>query len=357
MENNKIKFAIIGLGNIGMRHAEHILKNSNALLVDVCDNSSKFQDISIRMQDAIHKIKDVINDGKIEIQNKQINFYNSIEELLKHTTADVINVCTPNYLHATHTIAALNAGKHVVCEKPMSTSLVDAEAMIAASQNNNKTIFVVKQNRYNPPVQQVKKLITENKLGKILLVNINCFWNRNEHYYNSNWRGDKMKDGGCLYTQFSHFVDILYYLCGYSTPIYSLMQNNIHAYNTIEDNGICLLQTANGGLVNFNFSICSYEKNMEGAITIIAENGTVKIGGQYLNTIEYQCIKDILLPPINITAKNNDYGLYQGSMSNHDKMIDNVINTLHGTDTIMTNAQEGRDVVKMIEEMYNLVIK
>ena len=178
MENNKIKFAIIGLGNIGMRHAEHILKNSNALLVDVCDNSSKFQDISIRMQDAIHKIKDVINDGKIEIQNKQINFYNSIEELLKHTTADVINVCTPNYLHATHTIAALNAGKHVVCEKPMSTSLVDAEAMIAASQKNNKTIFVVKQNRYNPPVQQVKKLIQRTHSAKLI-----CLYYSSFHYY------------------------------------------------------------------------------------------------------------------------------------------------------------------------------
>jgi UDP-N-acetyl-2-amino-2-deoxyglucuronate dehydrogenase len=342
MEVKKIKFAIIGLGNIGMRHATHILENNQAELVDVCD---------IELENKQYKII----DNKIIIDKQPITFYKNIETLLEHTTAEVINICTPNYLHAQHTIASLQAGKHVVCEKPMSTSAADSEAMIQASILYNKTIFVVKQNRYNPPVQEVKKIITTNKLGKILLVNINCYWNRNEHYYNSNWRGDKIKDGGCLYTQFSHFVDILYYLCGYCTPVHSIMQNGIHPYNTIEDNGICTLQTKEGGLVNFNFSTCSYKKNMEGAITIIAENGTIKIGGQYLNTIEYQCIKDIELEPIHILAKSNDYGLYQGSMSNHDKIIENVINTLHGIDTIMTNAQEGKDVVQMIEEMYSIM--
>jgi UDP-N-acetyl-2-amino-2-deoxyglucuronate dehydrogenase len=324
-----IKFAIVGLGNIGTRHAEHILQNNNAELVDVCD----------------------INTTTLNAY-KNINTHTSIENLLQHTTADVINICTPNYLHATHTIQALQANKHVVCEKPMSTSTADADHMIQAATTVNKTIFVVKQNRYNPPVQQVKQLIDNKLLGKLLLINVNCFWNRNDNYYTSNWRGDKIKDGGCLYTQFSHFVDILYYLCGYCTPLHSIMQNSMHPNISIEDNGICTLQTKDGALVNFNYSTCSHDKNMEGAITIIAEHGTVKIGGQYLNTIEYQNIKNVQLEPINITAKANNYGLYQGSMSNHDKMINNVINTLRGTETIMTNAKEGRDVVKMIEGMY-----
>jgi UDP-N-acetyl-2-amino-2-deoxyglucuronate dehydrogenase len=326
-----IKFAIVGLGNIGQRHAEHIIQHSDAKLVDICDvNPNQLQKIS----------------------DNDINKYTTLLELLKYTTADVINICTPNYLHATHTIASLQNNKHVVCEKPMSTSVADAKNMIAAAKKSNKTIFVVKQNRYNPPVQQVKKLIQDNSLGKILLININCFWNRNDHYYDSNWRGNKTKDGGCLYTQFSHFVDILYYLFGYCTPLFSVMQNSIHPNISIEDNGICTLQTADGALVNFNFSTCSYNKNMEGAITILAEKGTIKIGGQYLNTLEYQHIKDIELEPINIQAKSNNYGLYQGSMSNHDKMISNVINTLRGKESVMTNAKEGSDVVAMIEGMY-----
>jgi UDP-N-acetyl-2-amino-2-deoxyglucuronate dehydrogenase len=324
-----IKFAVVGLGNIGQRHVQHIVQNKNAQLIAVCDTNTEFE------------------------KNYTVPFYNNITALLKHTTLDVINICTPNYLHAAHTIESLNASANVVCEKPMATTIADCNAMITAAELNNKTIFVVKQNRYNEPVQQVKKLISENVLGKIFVVNINCFWNRNEFYYNqSNWRGDKIKDGGCLYTQFSHFVDIMYYLFGNATAVKSVMQNFDHAYTQIEDSGVCILMADNGAIINFNFSNCSYEKNMEGAITILAEHGTVKIGGQYLNTIEYQNIKNVQLPEINIVAKNNNYGQYQGSMSNHDLMIDNVINTLYGTDTIMTNAQQGKAVVQIITDMY-----
>jgi UDP-N-acetyl-2-amino-2-deoxyglucuronate dehydrogenase len=324
-----IKFAVVGLGNIGQRHVQHILQNKNAQLIAVCDSN-------------------------IDLEKKYtVPFYKNITELLQHAQADVINICTPNYLHAKHTIKSLDAGNNVVCEKPMATTVADCNAMIAAAEKNNKTIFVVKQNRYNEPVQQVKKLIEEKILGKIFVVNINCFWNRNEFYYNqSNWRGDKIKDGGCLYTQFSHFVDIMYYLFGNATAIKSVMQNFDHAYTQIEDSGVCILMADNGAIINFNFSNCSHEKNMEGAITILAEHGTVKIGGQYLNTIEYQNIKNVQLPAINIVAKNNNYGQYQGSMSNHDLMIDNVINTLRGTDTIMTNAQQGKAVVQIIADMY-----
>ncbi len=327
---NKIKFAVVGNGNIGQRHVQHILQNPNAELVGVCDiDTNKLNGLSVPT-------------------------FTDYSELLNATTADVVNVCTPNYLHAPHSISALNVGKNVLCEKPMSTSVADANAMITAAEKNKKTIFVVKQNRYNPPVQQVKQLILNNALGNIYLVNVNCFWNRNENYYNASaWRGNKIQDGGCLYTQFSHFVDILYYLFGKVVAVKSLMHNYNHAYTQLEDNGTCVLKAANGALINFNFSTCAYDTNMEGAITVIAEHGTVKIGGQYLNTIEYQKIKDIDLPLINISAKANDYGLYQGSMSNHDLVIENVINTLNGTDTIMTNAQEGRDVVQIIEDMYS----
>jgi UDP-N-acetyl-2-amino-2-deoxyglucuronate dehydrogenase len=233
-------------------------------------------------------------------------------------------------------------------------NVLEAEQMIEAGEKMQKQIFVVKQNRYNPPVQQVKKLIENHALGKIFFVNINCFWNRNDDYYNSEWRGKISKDGGCLYTQFSHFVDILYYLVGDCKAVFSAMKNTHHPTIEIEDNGTCTAIAKEGALVNINFSTCSYNKNMEGAITIIAEHGTVKIGGQYLNTIEYQNIKELTLPEINITAKANDYGSYQGSMSNHDEVYENVVATLQGKATAMTNAQEGKAVVKMIQQFYEV---
>jgi hypothetical protein len=127
-----------------------------------------------------------------------------------------------------------------------------------------------------------------------------------------------------------------------------------HSHNTeLEDSGSIVMTAQNGALVNFNFTTCAYNKNMEGSITIFAQNGTVKIGGQYLNTIEYQQLADGLeLPNINITSKSNDYGLYQGSMSNHDKVIQNVVDVMLNGHEIMTTAEEGREVVKMIEIMY-----
>lgn len=326
---NKIKFGVVGFGNIGKRHVQHILNNEQSHLVAICDEKT------------------------IEEKIEGVGYFTSLEAMLQDENIDVVNVCTPNYLHHPHTMLSLQYKKHVVCEKPMAISVSQCNEMIEAAIENEKTIFVVKQNRFNEPVQQVKKLMNENVLGNIYFINVNCFWNRNEYYYNeSNWRGKKELDGGCLFTQFSHFIDILYYLFGEIKNVQGLIKNFNHAYTEVEDSGSFVMETINGAIVNFNFSTCSFEKNMEGAITILAENGTVKIGGQYLNTIEYQHIKAVQLPEINIVAKSNDYGKYQGSMSNHDKIIANVINTLQGKDTIMTNATEGMQVVKIIEEMY-----
>lgn len=329
---SKIKFAIIGYGNIGKRHAHHILQNKDAMLTEICEVPD------YRFEDTLPK---------------EVKTYTDIDLFLKESDADVVNVCTPNYLHHFHTIKVLQSGRHVVCEKPMAISTSQCEEMIEVADIMNKTIYVVKQNRYNEPVQQVKKLLNEKILGNIYLVNVNCFWNRNEYYYNeSPWRGRKIQDGGCLFTQFSHFVDILYYLFGDIEFCHGIIQNFNHPYIEVEDTGSFFMKANTGAIVNFNFSTCSYEKNMEGAFTILAEHGTIKIGGQYLNTIEYQHIKNTVLPEITIVAKANDYGKYQGSMSNHDRVIDNVIRNLQGTENVMTNAYEGKKVVEIIEKMY-----
>ena len=334
---DNIRFSIIGFGNIGRRHAEHILQNPDTALIAVCDIDPE--------------VKTKLPEG--------VKFYTDIQEMLQHEPCDVVAVCTPNYLHEQHTIIALKAGRHTVVEKPMAMSVAEADRMIAASKEAGKIIFAVKQNSYNPPVQAVKKLIAQHELGEIYMMQVNCFWNRGDAYYKeSDWRGKKLKDGGCLFTQFSHFVDILYYLNGKIRNVEGWIHNFAHRHNTeVEDTGCFVMKAENNAIINFNFTTSSYEQNMEGSITIFAEKGTVKIGGQYLNTIEYQKIKDITLPDINISAKANDYGLYKGSMSNHDKLIQNVVDVLHHNQPVMTSAEEGRDVVHIIEQMYAGVLK
>ncbi len=329
---DKIRFSIVGFGNIGRRHAGQILQNADTELVAVCDIDAA--------------AKNHVPNG--------VPFFTDLGDMLKITDADILCVCTPNYLHEPHTIAGLNAGMHTVVEKPMAISIAECDRMIAAAEKTGRTIFAVKQNRYNPPVQEVKKLMANHELGEIYMIQVNCFWNRGNAYYaGSDWRGKKDKDGGCLFTQFSHFVDILYYLNGPITEAQGRIHNYAHQHNTeVEDTGSFVMKAANNAIINFNFTTCAYERNMEGSITIIAEKGTVKIGGQYLNTVEYQKTEAATLPNINITAKANDYGLYQGSMSNHDKVIQNVVDVLHHNHAVMTSAEEGREVVRMIEKMY-----
>lgn len=331
-----VNFAIIGLGHIGKRHAEHILQNENAQLVAICDI-----------------------DETVQHWNESIPFYKDYNALLALPEIDVVCICTPNYLHCAHSLTALEAGKNVVVEKPMALSSKEADSMIAASEKAQKLIFAVKQNRYNPPVAAVKNLIESGRLGKLYMMQVNCFWNRSEQYYaQSEWRGKKDKDGGCLFTQFSHFIDILYYLNGNVDKAYGVIQNFNHQFNTeFEDSGVFTLTAENGVLINFNFSTCAYQKNMEGSITLLAEKGTLKIGGQYLNTLEYQCIAGDALPNINIVAKENDYGLYKGSMSNHDRVIQNVIDVLEHGHSIMTGAEEGKAVIGIIELMYNQAVQ
>ena len=330
MNTSPIRFAIVGLGNIGRRHATHILQQDDAILVAVCDT-----------------------DDTVQVPSGA-TLFNDLETMLEQVPLDVLCVCTPNYLHEPHTILALKKGVHAVVEKPMAMSVSECDRMIAAAEQSGKTIFAVKQNRYNPPVQAVKKLVTDGALGRIFMMQVNCFWNRGDAYYaQSPWRGKKALDGGCLFTQFSHFVDILYYLNGSIDSAEGYIHNYAHKHNTeFEDTGNFILKASNGAIINFNFTTCSFERNMEGAITIFGEKGTVKIGGQYLNTIEYQQLATGAIEEINITAKANDYGLYQGSMSNHDKVIQNVVDVLHRNHPIMTSADEGREVVRMIEQMY-----
>jgi len=190
---NVLKFGIIGCGRIAQRHAEHIQKMGK--LIAVCDIDEK---------------KAAALGAKYEAFP-----YKGVKDMLAaHRDLDVVAVCSPNGLHATHSIQALKAGFHVLCEKPMALSVQDCGDMINTAEKANRRLFIVKQNRFNPPVAAVKKMIEEDRLGKIYSAQLNCFWNRNDEYYKNSWKGTRDLDGGTLFTQFSHFIDLLYWIIG-----------------------------------------------------------------------------------------------------------------------------------------------
>lgn len=312
-----IRFAVIGLGHIGKRHVSIIQQNPKAELVAVCDT--------------------------IQNCDFSVPFFNSLEDLLEsQIDIDVVNICTPNGLHATQAITALQHNKHVVIEKPIALKKNDAEKIIITANSVGKNVFCVMQNRYSAPSQWLKKIIKENILGEIFLVQVNCFWNRDERYYTGNWHGNALLDGGPLFTQFSHFIDTLYWLFGDITNIKSSFNNFTHkSVIDFEDSGTITFDFVNGGMGTLSYSTAIWDKNMESSITIIGKNGTIKVAGQYMDAIEYCHIKDYVLPTFSPSKTNN-----------HEFVVQNVIDTLHNNGVANTNAYDGMKVVDIIERIY-----
>lgn len=326
------QIGIIGYGKIGVRHCQKITANPHCKVVAIADNKP-------------HRLA--------LVQDETIQTFQDYHQLLALSIVDIVAICTPNHLHSEMTIKALAKKKHVICEKPMALSKANCIQMIEASLNAEKKLFIVKQNRYNPPIQAIQQLINTNKLGRLFSIVVNCYWNRNDQYYlNSDWKGVKAKDGGALYTQFSHFVDLLQWFGGEASQVFAQTYNHHHPNLDIDDTGNVLINFKNGLLGTLNYTNCSYQKNMEGSITIFAEKGTVKIGGQYLNELEYQLIENHTIADIPSTQGPNDYGYYQGSMSNHHKVYENVVNSLNGQESIAVNAVDGMKTVAIIEAAY-----
>lgn len=325
------KFALVGCGNIAHRHAENI--NRVGTLLAVCD----------------------IDAGKANKLAKEYNCkaYYSIDDLLSAETGiSIIVVCTPNGLHAEHSIKSLNAGKHVLCEKPMCLTTEEGCGMVNAANASNKKIFVVKQNRYNEPVQHVKKLLEENVLGKIFSFQVNCFWNRPQEYYLNSWKGSKNLDGGILYTQFSHFIDLLHWFLGDVETAKGYSHSYGNRYNfEIEDTGVAILKMKSGATGTLNYTINAHSKNLEGSFSIFGEKGSVKIGGQYLNTLEWFDVEGQTRPVFTTVPSANDYGFYQGSMSNHHKVYDDLVLSLHGNGSLL-QAKDAIATIAIIEKIY-----
>jgi predicted dehydrogenase len=267
---------------------------------------------------------------------------------------DVVNICTPNGIHASQSIRALEKRHHVVCEKPMGLEKSECEKVIHTSLRMSRHVFVVMQNRYSPPSQWLKEMLESGRLGKIYMVKINCYWNRDDRYYKKGgWKGTLKLDGGPLFTQFSHYVDIMYWLFGDIKNIKSRFANFRHQHNTeFEDSGYINFEFVNGGLGSINYSTAVYETNFESSITIIAEKGTIKVGGQYMADLEYCNVEGYEQPELPESSPPNDYGAYKGSAANHHFVIQNVVDTLGERSTVTTNALEGMKVVEMIERIY-----
>jgi predicted dehydrogenase len=334
--NEKIRFAVVGCGHIGKRHAAMIVNNPEAVLVALCD---------------------VRPANQLKIDGYKVPLFDSLEKMLTADIKfDVLCIATPNGLHEENALAALRTGHHVVIEKPMALSKAGCEKIIYEALHQHRQVFCIMQNRYSPPSVWLKDILRKQILGSIFLVQINCYWNRDQRYYTKDtWHGTKSLDGGTLFTQFSHYIDIMFWLFGDIENIKAKFASfNHQGVTEFEDSGLINFDFVNGGMGCLNYSTSVWNQNLESSITIIAENGTVKVGGQYMNELEVCTIKDYERPVLPAGNPPNDYGAYKGSAANHHYIFENVVEVLKGRASITTNALEGLKVVEIIEKIYSL---
>ena len=328
-----IRFGVIGQGHIGKRHAEMIRRNLFTELVAVCD---------------------ILPKEEVGLSDISEKYYRSADDMLAHERMDVVCVCVPNGLHAEMALKALEKECHVVLEKPMALTRTDAEQVISKSRDIGRKVFCVMQNRYSPPSVWLKEVVDSGRLGEIYMVQLNCLWNRDARYYHpGGWHGTADLDGGTLFTQFSHFIDIMYWLFGDITHIHARLRDFNHKELTaFEDSGCVTFDFLQGGCGCLNYSTAVWDCNLESSMTIVAEKGSIKVAGQYMNEVVYCHIKDYEMPVLAPSNPPNDYGPYKGSAQNHHYVIQNVVDVLTGQASITTNAQEGLKVVDIIERIY-----
>lgn len=335
---SKIKFSVVGFGRIGKRHAKIINEYDHTELVSITDvEQNQFNNVD-----------------ELGLNASQ---YASIEEFIKsdQNETEVVTLAAPNFFHAPYAIQLLEAGYHVLIEKPMGLSEQECRKVIEVEKSTGNKVFVVKQNRYSPPSVWMKDVIENKIIGDTLMVQVNCYWNRDDRYYktNNNWKGNKKLDGGALFTQFSHFVDIMYWVFGDIKNPKSIVKNFTHPdLIDFDDSGFAQFEFENGGIGSINYSTSCWDKNMESSITVVGTKGSFKVGGQYMNEVEYCHIENYEMPELPETNPPNDYGPYKGSAANHHYVFENIVDVFKKGAESTATSFDGMKVVSIIERIY-----
>lgn len=329
--DRKIRFALVGCGRISKNHIAAIEKHdANCELVDVCDNDQEALESAVEATGA--------------------NGHRQLAELLDSTKADCVILATPSGLHSNQTVNIAQSHRHVMTEKPMATRWKDGLAMVDACDKAGVKLFVVKQNRQNATLQLLKNAVDSGRFGRIYSVAVNVFWTRPQEYYDSaDWRGTWEFDGGAFMNQASHYIDLLDWLIG---PVDSVMAytGTLARNIQVEDTGVAALRWRNGAMGTLNVTMLTHPKNYEGSITILGEDGTVRIGGVAVNEIQHWEFAERL--PEDESVGDANYATTSVYGFGHPLYYDNVIKTLRGEAKPKTDGREGLKSLELLIALY-----
>lgn len=334
IKDRKIRLALVGCGRISKNHLEAIHNNSdNIELVAVCDRN-------------LEKA-----NGPAELF--KCKAYDNLDDLIAKERPDLISLATPNGIHAKQAIQISNAGIDVITEKPMSLSWDDSNKMIEAAASNNSRLFVIHQNRFNDTVQAVWQALQNGRFGKLYMITSNVFWQRPQEYYDkeASWHGTKELDGGAFMTQASHYVDLVQWIVG-SKPksVYARLATLARNIET-EDTGSATIEWENGVLGSINMTVLTYPRNFEGSVTILGENGTVRIGGVAMNEIQHWAFSDSRPEDEGILSKNYTTNSVYGY--GHTRYYENAVKVLRGEAKALIDGEEAQKSLKILCAIYD----
>ena len=326
----KIRIAVVGCGRISRNHFGSVEKYQDDLeLTAICDID-----------------RQVLEDHSAKYD---VPSYQSLEEMLKLEQLDLVILCTPSGMHANQAILAARYGVHVMTEKPMATRWQDGVRMVRACDESNVRLFVVKQNRRNTTLQLLKRVVDEKRFGKIHLVHLNVFWTRPQEYYDQGkWRGTWEFDGGAFMNQASHYVDLLDWIIGPVEKVQAMMSTTRDI--EVEDTGVLNVKWRNGTLGSMSVTMLTYPENLEGSITVLGEEGSVRIGGLAVNEIQLWNFKEA--KPYDNDVKNASYETTSVYGFGHPLYYKNVIDTLRGEVEAETDGREGLRSLEMLVAAY-----
>jgi UDP-N-acetyl-2-amino-2-deoxyglucuronate dehydrogenase len=320
----------VGCGRISQTHFDAMRAIEGIDLVGVCDS------VEQRARDAGER-----ND---------VPWFTSYAKMLADVECDAVTVCTPSGLHPQHGIMAANAGKHVICEKPMAITLAAADELVHVCDDRGVHLFVVKQNRLNAPVQLVKRAVDKGRFGRLYLANTTVRWTRPQEYYDqAPWRGTWEFDGGAFMNQASHYVDLIQWLVG---PVESVVAKTATLARRIEteDTGIAVLKFRSGALGVIEVTMLTYPKNLEGSLTLLGEKGTARIGGTAVNRIEHWVFADEDPDDALVAEASTDPSSVYGF--GHAGYYRNVLAVLRGEAAPETDGRAGRKSLELILGIY-----
>lgn len=328
--NRKIRTAIVGCGRISKNHFESLKSHKdNMELISICDTQ-----------------KAILSENE---KKYNVKGYLDLKDMLEKEDLDLVVICTPSGVHANQTEMCAKYSVNVMTEKPMATRWNDGVRMVKACDDASVRLFVVKQNRSNSTLQLLKRVINENRFGKIHMVHLNVFWTRPQEYYDqAPWRGTWEFDGGALMNQASHYVDLLDWLIG---PIDKVQAMTSTTRNIeVEDSGVLNIKWRNGAIGSMSVTMLTYPKNLEGSITILGEKGTVRVGGVAVNDIqhwEFDKPKDY-----DKKVKDASYQTTSVYGFGHPLYYKNVIEVLRGNAEPETDGREGLKSLEILVAAY-----